>query len=68
MELQDQNMLSEQKRGIVKKILMLQRQKFKDNQACKARKNNEFEHSIYNFTHINQSSKHDNEQDALLNK
>jgi hypothetical protein len=45
---------------------MLQRQKFKDNQARKARQSNEFEHSIYNFNHANQSSKE--EIDALHNK
>jgi hypothetical protein len=60
-------MLSEQKRGIIKKILMLQRQKFKDNQARKARKSNEFEHSIYSFPNMNQSLKNDDEQ-ALLNE
>ena len=42
-------MLSEQKRDIIKKILMLQRQKFKDNQARKACQNNEFENSIICF-------------------
>ncbi len=69
IDLHDQNMLSEQKRDIVKKILMLQRQKFKDNQARKARQSNEFEHSIYNFTQMNQSSKDNNdENDALLNE
>jgi hypothetical protein len=62
-------MLSEQKRDMIKKILMLQRQKFKDNQARKARQSNEFEHSIYNFTQMNQSSKDNNdENDALLNE
>ena len=62
-DLHDANMLSEQKRDLVKKILMLQRQKFKDNQARKSRVSNEFEHSVYNFSHI----KHD-EQDALLHE
>ncbi|CAF4001820.1 unnamed protein product, partial [Rotaria sp. Silwood2] len=64
--LRDENMLSEQKRGIIKKILMLQKQKFKDNQARKAHKSNEFEHSTYNFGNINQSSQNDDEQ-ALFN-
>jgi len=61
-------MLSEQKRDLIKKILLLQRQKFKDNQARKARKSNEFEHSTYNFTNLNQSSENNNEHDVLLNK
>jgi len=55
-------MLSEQKRDMVKKILMLQRQKFKDNQARKTCKNNEFENSMYGFTTMNQTSKHEDEQ------
>lgn len=67
-DLNDQNMLSEQKRDIIKKILMLQRQKFKDNQARKSRKSNEFEHSIYDFNPMNQSLINDQEQDALLNE
>lgn len=57
-------MLSEQKRDLVKKILMLQRQKFKDNQARKSRTSNEFEHSMYNFSQIKQ----DDEHDALLHE
>ena len=61
-------MLSEQKREIVKKILLLQRQKFKDNHARKSRVSNEFEHSTYNFSQINPSSKHDDEHDALLHE
>jgi len=55
-------MLSEQKRDMVKKILMLQRQKFKDNQARKTTQKNEFENSIYTFTNMNQSLKHDDGQ------
>ncbi|CAF1289999.1 unnamed protein product [Adineta steineri] len=61
-DLHDENMLSEQKRDMIKKILMLQRQKFKDNQARKTLKPNEFENSIYSFGHMNQSSKIDDEQ------
>ena len=61
-ELNDENMLSGQKRDMVKKILRLQRQKFKDNQARKSRKSNEFENSIYGFSSI---SKNEDEQ-ALL--
>ncbi len=61
-------MLSEQKRDIIKKILLLQRQKFKDNQARKSHQSNEFEHSTYSFSHLNQSSKNDGEQEALLNE
>lgn len=57
-------MLSDQKRDIVKKILMLQRQKFKDNQARKARKSNEFEHSTYSFAQMDQTAK--NDDDDLL--
>ncbi|CAF4051928.1 unnamed protein product [Adineta steineri] len=64
-DLHDQNMLSEQKRDLVKKILLLQRQKFKDNQARKTRKTNEFEQSTYSFPNINQSSK-DDDDNALL--
>jgi hypothetical protein len=60
-------MLSEQKRDLVKKILLLQRQKFKDNQARKAHKSNEFDHSIYSFPNMNQSSKTDDKQ-SLLNE
>lgn len=41
---------------------MLQRQKFKDNQARKARKPNEFENSIYGFGHANQPSKAEDEK------
>jgi len=59
-DLHDENMLSEQKRDMIKKILMLQRQKFKDNQARKSRQNNEFETSTYAFN--NQTSKNDDEQ------
>lgn len=55
-------MLSEQKRGMIKKILMLQRQKFKDNQARKSRQNNELENSIYACTYNNQTSKNEEEQ------
>jgi hypothetical protein len=54
-------MLSEQKRGMMKKILLLQRQKFKDNQARKTRKSNELENSTYSFGYANQSSKRDDE-------
>ncbi len=61
-DLHDENMLSQQKRDIVKKILMLQRQKFKDNQARKTHKTNEFQNSTCSFTNMNQSSKHDDEQ------
>ncbi len=60
-------MLSEQKRDLVKKILLLQRQKFKDNQARKAHKSNEFDHSIYGCSNMNQSSKIDDKQ-SLLNE
>lgn len=67
-DLSDQNRLSEQKRDIIKKILKLQRQKLKDNQARKARQSNEFEHSIYNFNQMNQSLINDNEKDDLLNE
>jgi hypothetical protein len=55
-------MLSEQKRDMIKKILLLQRQKFKDNQARKTRPNNELENSIYTFTNMNPTSKNDDEQ------
>ncbi|CAF3454581.1 unnamed protein product [Rotaria sp. Silwood1] len=61
-DLHDENVLSEQKRSMVRKILMLQRQKFKDNQARKARKTNEFENSIYSFSNGNQTSKHDDDK------
>ncbi len=63
-DLYDQNMLSERKRDLIKKILLLQRQKFKDNQA---RKSNDFENSTYSFSNINQSSKTE-EEEALLNQ
>ncbi|UJR08979.1 hypothetical protein I4U23_013229 [Adineta vaga] len=71
LALQNQTMLSEQKRDIVKKILMLQRQKFKDNQARKARKSNEFEHSTYSFPALDQSLKNgddDDDDDILLDQ
>jgi hypothetical protein len=55
-------MLSEQKRDMIKKILILQKQKFKDNQARKVHKTNEFENSIYSFTNINQTSKTEDDQ------
>jgi hypothetical protein len=55
-------MLSEQKRDMIKKILLLQRQKFRDNQARKARQSHDFENSTYTFPHINQPSKNDDEQ------
>ena len=55
-------MLCEQKRDIIKKILRLQRQKFKDNQARKARKSNEIEHSTYSFANMNQSLKNVDEE------
>jgi hypothetical protein len=58
-DLHDENMLSEQKRDMVKKILLLQRQKFKDNQARKACQNNEFENSTYA---LNPTSKNDDGQ------
>ena len=58
-DLHDENLLSGQKRDMVKKILRLQRQKFKDNQARKSRKSNEFENSIYGFPSM---SKNDEEQ------
>ena len=58
-------MLSEQKRDIVKKILMLQRQKFKDNQARKSRKSNEFEQSTYSFSYLDQCLKDDDDDDLL---
>ena len=61
-DLADENILSEQKRDLVKKILMLQRQKFKDNQARKATQNNEFENSTYAFGNKNSSLKNDEEQ------
>ncbi len=61
-DLHDENMLCEQKRDMVKKILMLQRQKFKDNQARKASQNNEFENSTYAFTTMNQTAKNEDEQ------
>ncbi|UJR37230.1 hypothetical protein I4U23_029939 [Adineta vaga] len=61
-DLYDENMLSEQKRGMVKKILMLQRQKFRDNQARKTRKTNDLENSTYSFGCTNQSSKNDDAQ------
>ena len=67
-DLADENILSEQKRDLVKKILMLQRQKFKDNQARKSRVSNEFEHSAYNFSQFNPSSKHDDEHDPLIHE
>lgn len=54
----DEPMLSEQKRQMIKKILLLQRQKFKDNQAHKAGQSNEFENSIYAFSSV----KNDDEQ------
>lgn len=55
-------MLCEQKRDIIKKILMLQRQKFKDNQARKSCQNNEFENSTYAFGMMNQTSKNEDVQ------
>ncbi|CAF0924460.1 unnamed protein product [Rotaria sordida] len=61
-ELHDENILSEQKRLMIRKILMVQKQKFKDNQARKARQSNEFENSIYSFSHGNQTSKRDDEK------
>lgn len=67
-DLHDENLLSEQKREIVKKILMLQRQKFKDNQARKSRVSNEFENSAYNFSQLNPTSKNPDDQDVLLNE
>jgi cation transport regulator ChaB len=60
-------MLSEQKRDLIKKILLLQRQKFKDNQARKSYKSNEFENSTYSFSNINQSSKNE-DGEAILNE
>lgn len=48
-DLYDQNVLSEQKRHLIKKILKLQRQKFKDNQARKSCRDNEFEQVTYQF-------------------
>ena len=47
---------------MVKKILRLQRQKFKDNQARKSRKSNEFENSIYSFAQLNQMVKNEDEE------
>jgi hypothetical protein len=67
-DLHDENILSEQKRDLVKKILMLQRQKFKDNQARKTHKSNEFENSTYSFSHMNQTLKNDDEHAALFDK
>ncbi|CAM4747857.1 unnamed protein product [Rotaria magnacalcarata] len=58
----DEDVLCEQKRLMIRKILMLQRQKFKDSQARKARKSNEFENSIYSFANANQSSKLEDEK------
>jgi hypothetical protein len=55
-------MLSEQKRDMIKKILILQKQKFEDNQARKVHKINEFENSTYSFGNMNQTSKNDDEQ------
>jgi hypothetical protein len=63
-ELHDENMLTEQKRQMVKKILRFQRQKFKDNQGRKSRKSNTFENSVYSF---GQTTKNDDGQ-ALLNE
>jgi hypothetical protein len=41
-------MLSEQKRDLIKKILLLQRQKFKDNQARKSYKSNlKIQHIVF---------------------
>jgi molecular chaperone GrpE (heat shock protein) len=56
--LQDQNLLAEQKRDLLKKILQLQRQKFKDNQARKYA--DDFLQSTNNFVESNGSN--DNEQ------
>ena len=61
-DLYDQNILSEQKRELIKKNLKLQRQKFKDNQARKSRRDNEFEQPTYQFPLIDQDTT------ALLNE
>lgn len=45
--LQDPNLLAEQKRDLLKKILELQRQKFKENHKKKHKKKDEMESSIY---------------------
>lgn len=66
-ELHDENMLSSHKREMVKKILRLQRQKFKDNQARKSRKSNEFENSIYSFAQLAEFTK-DEEGEGLLDE
>ncbi|CAF3905060.1 unnamed protein product, partial [Rotaria magnacalcarata] len=63
VDMKDQYMLLEQKRNLVKKILMIQRQKFKDNVA---RKSNKYENATYSFTHGNHSSPNEDDQ-ALLN-
>lgn len=68
VDLQDQTMLAEQKRDIVKKILRLQRQKFKDNQARKSRKSNEFEQSTHSFAQLNQFPKNNDDDDDLLDE
>ena len=47
---------------MIRKILRLQRQKFRDNQARKARNDNEFENSIYSLANANQTSKYDTGQ------
>lgn len=47
---------------MVKKILMLQRQRLKDNQARKASQSNEFENSTYAFLNKNSSVKNEGEQ------
>lgn len=60
-DLHDENLLCEQKRGMVKKILMLQRQKFRDNQARKTSQINEFESSTYAFLNKNSSMKNEGE-------
>ncbi|CAF4848127.1 unnamed protein product, partial [Rotaria socialis] len=63
VDMKDQYMLSDQKRNLVKKILMIQRQKFKDNVA---RKSSNCENATYSFTHGNHSSPNEDDQ-ALLN-
>jgi hypothetical protein len=53
-DLQDPTMLADQKRDLIKKILQLQRQKFKDNQARKSQ--DDFEQSTYSFSKLNSTA------------
>ena len=67
-DLYDENMLGEQKRDMMKKILRLQRQKLKDNQARKARTSNEFENSLYSFGNANAGLKNNDDAQSVLNE